>query len=279
MDNIKKFEDFLSKMQGLLGEAKKQGHIIIRVEDLENAFPEIMESDDKNKPNGGIVMEDFKEGNGSYKVNLAYLNEEQVKEIEELAKKWNPELKESEDERIRKRLIDFFEDWGENRSHCWGIAVSKILAWLEKQDSQILANSAITCKDEPFDYDNANIQQKDFAPKADMPRYSIGDVLCDKSCTTLGKEEQSNFEITDIRNGMYICDKCSFPISQQDEYELVAKRIEQNSAWSKEDERICYAIICDISNDKSICKFEISKSICDEQINWLKSLKQRIERR
>ena len=26
---------------------------------------------------------------------------------------------------------------------------------------------------------------------------------------------------------MYICDKCYFPISQQDEYELVAKRIEQ----------------------------------------------------
>ena len=46
----------------------------------------------------------------------------------------------------------------------------------------------------------------------------------------LNKESQPNFEITDIRNGMYICDKCSFPISQQDEYELVAKRIEQKPA-------------------------------------------------
>ena len=47
-----------------------------------------------------------------------------------------PELKESEDERIRKRLIEFFEDWGETKSHCWGKSVNKILAWLEKQGEQ-----------------------------------------------------------------------------------------------------------------------------------------------
>ena len=44
-----------------------------------------------------------------------------------------PELADSNDERIRKCLIDFFEDWHENKSHCWGIAVTAILAWLEKQ--------------------------------------------------------------------------------------------------------------------------------------------------
>jgi hypothetical protein len=57
---------------------------------------------------------------------------------------------------------------------------------------------------------------------------------------------------------------------------VIIKRGEQKPAWSEEDERICRVIICDIANDKSICKFEISKSICDEQINWLKSLKERI---
>ena len=44
-----------------------------------------------------------------------------------------PELADSSDERIRKCLIDFFEDWHENKSHCWGIAVTDILDWLEKQ--------------------------------------------------------------------------------------------------------------------------------------------------
>lgn len=47
MDNIKKFEDFLDRMQGLLDNAKKQGHIIVRIEDLENTFPELAESEDE----------------------------------------------------------------------------------------------------------------------------------------------------------------------------------------------------------------------------------------
>lgn len=47
MDNVKKFEDFLDRMQGLLDEAKRQGHIIVRVEDLEKAFPELAESEDE----------------------------------------------------------------------------------------------------------------------------------------------------------------------------------------------------------------------------------------
>ena len=188
-----------------------------------------------------------------------------------------PELKESKDERIRKALIenfkwycgDFLETtkWGKDDN----LLVKDIIAWLEKQDSQILANSCETCKDEQklFDYESVNIQQKDFAPKADMPRYSIGDVLCDKSCTMLNKESQSNFEITDIRNGMYICDKCSFPISQQDEYELVAKRIEQKPAWSEEDNKhyeSCLNYFEEIKPD----------SVFYKDYLWLKSLKERI---
>ena len=46
-NNIKKFEGFLDKMRGLLDSARKQGHIIVRVEDLENAFPELAESEDE----------------------------------------------------------------------------------------------------------------------------------------------------------------------------------------------------------------------------------------
>jgi len=47
MDYKEKFEDFLSKMQGLLDNAKRQGHIIVRLEDLKNAFPELAESEDE----------------------------------------------------------------------------------------------------------------------------------------------------------------------------------------------------------------------------------------
>lgn len=180
-----------------------------------------------------------------------------------------PELKESENEKVRKAIIELVKQSSEvldkqNQSN--------MLAWLEKQNSNV---------------DNANKEywrgyregKQEFVDKyaelekqsEEKPRYSIGDVLCDKSCTTLNKDAQPNFEIIDIRNGMYICDKCSFPISQQDEYELVAKRIEQESAWSEEDEswfKELELMALSFSNDVSYLK---------KFFDWLKSLKQRIE--
>ena len=145
------------------------------------------------------------------------------------------------------RLLDMIEPSDKANAYC-----QKLIDTLAKEgydtDAKIVEEvlkgwngedvpMAVMDEQKPFDYENANIQQKDFAPKEDAPRYSIGDVLCDKSCTTLNKDTQPNFEIVDIRNGMYICDKGSFPISQQDEYELVAKKIEQKPAeWSEEDE-------------------------------------------
>lgn len=44
-----------------------------------------------------------------------------------------PDLKESEDERIRKNLITFFKDEYGNNSYFAGIKVKDIIAWLEKQ--------------------------------------------------------------------------------------------------------------------------------------------------
>lgn len=71
-----------------------------------------------------------------------------------------PELKESEDERIRKALIEYFNeqcdisDWN-------GIYGYQVVAWLEKQGEQ-----------KAFDYEHATIQQSDFAPKQASPLLS-----------------------------------------------------------------------------------------------------------
>ena len=47
-----------------------------------------------------------------------------------------PELKESEDEKIRKELIDFFQDWHKIKPSRLSVNVSDILAWLEKQGEE-----------------------------------------------------------------------------------------------------------------------------------------------
>lgn len=66
MNNIKKFEDFLDRMKGLLDNAKKQGHIIVRVEDLENTFPELRESEDERIRKAIIEFFELQDDNTTY---------------------------------------------------------------------------------------------------------------------------------------------------------------------------------------------------------------------
>lgn len=47
MNYKENFENFLSRMQKLLDNVKKQGHSIVRVDDLENTFPELVEIKDE----------------------------------------------------------------------------------------------------------------------------------------------------------------------------------------------------------------------------------------
>ena len=79
-----------------------------------------------------------------------------------------PELKESEDERIRKGLLYVIEHHPTLPTK----EAEEYIAWLEKQGEQ-----------KPFDYENANIQQKDFAPKIE-PKFKVGDKELNKD----GKE-------------------------------------------------------------------------------------------
>lgn len=75
-----------------------------------------------------IVLEDFNEGDGYYKVNLAYLNKEQVEEIENLIEKWNPT-----DEDIKACIGMCLTDVNEQRFKDYGTNLRDCLAWLEKQ--------------------------------------------------------------------------------------------------------------------------------------------------
>ena len=70
---------------------------------------------------------------------------------------------ESEDERIRKRISQALHGDVLNFDE-----IIQADAWLEKQGEQ-----------KPFDYENANIQQKDFAPKVE-PKFKVGDWVVNK---------------------------------------------------------------------------------------------------
>ena len=137
--------------------------------------------------------------------------EEAIKEIKtwdfldndekEILKTLIPELQESEDEEIRQAMINFFKSErikdGIAVLH-FGVNIEKMIAWLEKQGEQ-----------KTFDYENATIQQKDFAPKPE-PKFKVGDwVVCEvtgsayqiKNCIENLNNHKYGYDLT---NGGYI---------------------------------------------------------------------------
>ena len=84
------------------------------------------ENRQETKPNGGIVYEDFNEGDGFYKVNLAYLSKSQVKLIEDLVASWqnltnNTAEWSEEDERMLASFLHKVEvcDLLSNKESIW----------------------------------------------------------------------------------------------------------------------------------------------------------------
>ena len=155
------------------------------------------------------------------------------------------------------------EHWFQYR-WSWTLKDSDVLAWMELSDLDEQGEQKHI-----NDTDEEIVNAVKDTSVLDMvePKFKVGDVLCDKSCTTLDKNSQPNIEILDIRNGMYICNNCSFPISQQYEYELVTKKNEPQSAWSDEDENY-------LQSAENACEYQYGKNT--STILWLKSLKDRI---
>lgn len=173
-----------------------------------------------------------------------------------------PELMGSEDERIRQELIGFLrnipnsnytceemalwlEKQGEKETGEWKegnvIRRSGILALAIKKRKAMKSNGEIFTIQHPDEWVKAKSNEikrffNGFAKQCELPRYSIGDILCDLSCNEYDKNAQLKYEIIDIKNGTYICDNGSIPVSQQDEYKLVAKKAEQKPVKVNNDE-------------------------------------------
>ena len=222
-----------------------------------------------------IVLENFNDGNGYYKVNLAYLSKEQVEEIENLVSKWKPN-----DEDIKSCIGMCLTDANEQRFKDYGTNLKDCLAWLEKQGEQKSKNeSTDTC-------DSLIIKSKEFpaSEKRDFgyfskpadkiePKFKVGDVI-------RHKEQGFTCKIIAI-NTEYILSGCNgnhLPFDWQDDYEL----IKQSPVWSKEDENnilFLTSIIEECFKDKEKITLN-SDTVCanftkEDVIDRLKSLKDR----
>lgn len=166
-----------------------------------------------------------------------------------------PELKESEDEKIRKVLIDYFNRYKE-QEECgiktfFGIPTDNILAWLEKQGEQKASYTTIV-------------------------KTGGGGInaLVTKELSTndCNDGQKSADEVLKIRQEVY---QSGYNDGYKHGIEDVKQGEQKSIEWSKEDERIYYSILADIrtKQDGSTSTLE---TYYNEQISWLKSLKQRI---
>ena len=111
-----------------------------------------------------------------------------------------PELAESDDERIRKELVQFFKEKDEEDFEEW-VPKAKVLAWFEKQGEH--------------------------EPVVIIPKFRVGGVIRPKGST-------AECTIESISGECYHGKGWGLHIGYEEDYELV----EQKSSWSEEDEMI-----------------------------------------
>ena len=152
-----------------------------------------------------------------------------------------PELKESDDEKIRKTLKSFFDseisDYG-NVEWRNGIRYGEIVSWLEKQGKQ-----------KPSENKGMNLVEEEMTPFQKKVFFIIDTAI---------EEEQGLKQV---------CDEL---------LSLAHDEIMQKPAWSDEDEHILEDIIKEIEANKTAGP-EYDEKVYDMFLSWLKSLKVRIQ--
>jgi len=187
---------------------------------------------------------------------------------------------ESEDERIRKALIEMVHDTtGDELWVDYNVHKEEALAWLEKQGERKKCSD--TCDSSMMDNKKSPYGEKrDFGYFEDKltddkaePKFKVGDKIRRKAPSPCDKDMQ----VARIEKDYYICNHIGkfssevVPFSKESCYEL----IEQKSAeWSEEDSVRLQRIIDFLWYNRKGDTDTIYQQ--EQDIDWLKSLKQRI---
>ena len=149
-----------------------------------------------------------------------------------------PELKESDDERIRKEIIQSIQD-----NMCI-IHKDKCIAWLEKQGEQ------------------------------KFPSLSEKEIVCLKRILDFLREEHNSYTGKDFTNEIAVLEWLIIHPVLVHSSELQQNQGEQKPAWSKEN--ICYYDdICEILiNLINSPKSNVNKDVVQKDLDWLRSVKE-----
>lgn len=218
--------------------------------------------------------------------NLAYSHEEIRQRLERVF----PELRESEDERIRKALIqNLKERFGTKGDMGEGLYMPDVLAWLEKQSEQSIITDVFikaglkTYKDDDkwcvLAGDNIQDGVCGFGDTIDEALFEFFKKL------TENKSEQKPYPETldkaiELYYYSYGNGKGGFNNLSLEKFKDITKTFVDDyggkSAWSEEDEHTSEAIIKEIEANKKACP-EYDEKAYDMFLSWLKSIKERMK--
>ena len=202
---------------------------------------------------------------------------------QDLKEEMFPELKESDNTDIIteiKNIITYF--YGSTKLFIHLHSKEELLAWLEKQgelvnslskgldnaheriDGLIQKNNSLMEQLEKKQgvQQPAYIKEYDFHGMKFIPKFVKGDIIKDKK-----RGEVSTIEDFSYDTGLYTHTYGQFPITIQDNYEI----IEQNSSWSEADEKN-YQML-----QKIICDSDITAKMANKLSDWLKYIKDRVQ--
>ena len=195
-----------------------------------------------------------------------------------------PELEETEDERIRKYLIDGIKHLSEKSSFFTAeVSKGKVIAWLEKQKEQKPVNTIVEDlpKGEDYGIDSLwhaiQILERTLG---EVEGYQSDDGILEHKCAIeaikrLYKQKPAEIHITLNEAAKEYSGKESHPLNNA--FIAGAKwQEEQNFTWSKEDERNLEGIINEIEANKNNAP-DCDLATYDRFLSWLKSIKQRME--
>ena len=149
-----------------------------------------------------------------------------------------PELKESEDEMIRKSLIKFFQHFPYDSIENAGTNVNEAIAWLEKQGKQEPYGQRKECEDCQFNYAGeckglCKMKRDEQKPAdEDEPKFRPGDIVQYITDST----DRRKIEEIDTLCNMYHTDSSPIMFEIEDEWKVVvnAEDVEQESANNDE---------------------------------------------
>ena len=133
MDYQKKYESVMDRLQGLIANAKKQGHILVSIEDIENTIPELQESEDEK-----IIKWIRKEIETKYLVKNRVTNvyaDEALSWLEKQSK-----TKSTWDDVDDKNILNAITYTVKNSGlrHCIGVSNEVMIDWLKSLKERII---------------------------------------------------------------------------------------------------------------------------------------------